>query len=138
MKKLFSIFLIVIFYNCNSQKAIKIIKEPEIEIINTFNSKKDCDNPITIYTDQENFDQFQRSIPKSFQKSGPLFQINFNAYNIAVLCKKNIHSYNLDSITVYNSKNVLSISPIVNYNNDSEENSWIIQIPKEINSLKMK
>ena len=136
MKNLFSILsILLLMCSCTSQKAIKIFKQPEIEILNTVNTQKDCDNQIVIYTDQENFDQFQRSIPKTYQRSGPLFQINFDAYNVAVLCKKNISAYNLDSITVYQSNNILSLTPIKNYVNQSEENTWIIQVPKEISSL---
>lgn len=136
MKKTISFILINLFFiSCYTQNVLQNIDNTQISILNTVKIDSECNNEITIYTNQNDFDHFQHSIPKTTQRSGPIFQIDFEQKNIAILCKKDIYSYTIDSISVFKNKNILNISPIKNHNKRSNENILILEIPKKINTL---
>lgn len=138
MKKILSLTSICFLSSCFTQQPKEVYNSSSISVLNTvtYNS---CDFEIKIYDNQSDFDELQRSIPKTGPRSGPKFMIDFEKSNIAVICKKDIFSYTVDRIDVYKKENKLIISPIPNYskNEGDDQNLLILEIPKTINTLKL-
>lgn len=138
MKKILSMISLGLLSSCFTQQPLEVIDQSEIILLNTIDTQKKCLSEIVIYTNQDEFNKFQSTIPKTHPRSGPVIQVDFTNKNIATVCKADIDSYSVDSILVYKNHNVLSINAIPNYQNNSDfhPNLIVLEIPKKITQLK--
>jgi len=138
MKKILSLIGISFLSSCFTQQPKEVYDSSSISVLNTV-AYPACDFEVKVLDNQTDFDALQKSIPKTGPRSGPLFKIDFEKSNVAVVCKKDIFSYAVDRIEVYKNENQLIISPIPNYskNEGDDQNLLILEIPKAINTLKL-
>lgn len=138
MKKLLSLISVGLLSSCFTQQPKEIYHSSSISVLNT-TTYNNCNFDIKVFNNQTDFDALQKAIPKTGPRSGPLFNIDFEKSNVAVVCKKDIYRYAIDSIVSYQKENKLVISEIPNYskNENDIQNLWILEIPKAINTLKL-
>lgn len=125
MKGLLTIISLVCFISCYTQKKIEVIEQSY-----THNR---CTEEVKVYTNFEDFDEFQKSLIIPGQRNKPLQIIDFSDKNIAVICKNNIDQYDISNIELLK-KNKLKLN-IAKDHFDSSINLLIVELPKEINHL---
>lgn len=122
------------FISCGQQKIMKTIPKNEINILRTALDENGCKESVRIFTNKENFDDFQKSLLVPGQRNAPLHIVDFTTKNIAVICKEDINSYELSELTTTSKNNFLKLNKNEN-KFDESINLLVIEIPKEINRL---
>ncbi|WP_312556043.1 hypothetical protein [Empedobacter brevis] len=113
---------------------MKTIPKNEINILRTALDENGCKESVRIFTNKENFDDFQKSLLIPGQRNAPLHIVDFTTKNIAAICKEDIDSYELSELTTTSKRNFLKLNKNEN-KFDESINLLVIEIPKEINRL---
>ncbi|MDH0673938.1 hypothetical protein N5D03_05255 [Empedobacter sp. GD03861] len=135
MKKYLYLFILfTLIFGCSTQKKLKKIPKEELTILRTSFDGNGCKNEITIFSNSDNFNQYQKSFIIPGKKNSPLDIVDFSDKKIAVICKMDISNYDASELIVNKKKGILKLTKS-NTEFDDSINTLFLEIPKEIHYL---
>ncbi|HEY4540013.1 MAG TPA: hypothetical protein VIG94_08405 [Faecalibacter sp.] len=125
MKKLLTLLCLGSLASCYTQM--------NLEVIDQSYNHNGCTEEVKVYTNFEDFDEFQKSLVIPGQRNKPLQIIDFSDKNIAVICKENIDQYDTSKVELVK-KNKLKLYQLKE-DYDPSINYILVELPKEIKLL---